>query len=277
MKETQIDFFNIKDTNYRFDHLKILNENPAKHFSHTHDIIELLYLVKAEGYYFAEDQQYKLRSGTLIITPPSTYHRLSLSDYKIYERYNFCFNQNFIDAMDVNKIFEKIKVIHCSEQSNISQIFKRADYYHQNLTRKEFRDLSQHLAKEIFYNLVIYGNSHDADPGSVSPILSEAIEYINNNLYTIKNVSEVSNHVHVTDCYLFEIFRKHLKTSPKKYINTKRLHAAKNELLLGVKPIDVYLKVGFNNYTTFYKSFYNFFNCAPSEAKDIKFSNEMYG
>lgn len=277
MKKTQIDLFNIKDVNYRFDHLRILNEDPAEHISHTHDIIELIYIVKADGYYFAEDQQYKLTGKTLIITPPSTYHRISLSDYRVYERYNFCFNKDFLGKMNVDKVFEKIKVIHCSEQSNISQVFKRADYYHQNLPEEEFRDLSQHLAKEIFYNLVIYGNSHDVGPGYICPILSEAIEYINSNLYTIESVSEVSNHIHVTDCYLFEIFRKHLKTSPKRYINTKRLLAAKNELLLGSKPSDVYLKVGFNNYTTFYKSFYNFFNCAPSDAKDIKFSNEMYG
>ncbi len=277
MKETQIDIFSIKDVNYHFDHLKIFNEDPAKHFSHTHDIIELLYMVKAEGYYFVEDQQYEFRNGTLIITPPSTYHRLIFSDNKIYESYNFCFTRDFLGTINANKIFEKIKVIHCSEQSNISNIFKKVDYYHQNLTKEEFRDLSRHLAKEIFYNLLIYSNTHDVAQDSVNPMLSKAIKYINNNLYTIENIAEVSNHIHVTDSYLFEIFRKNLQTSPKRYINTKRLHAAKNEILLGAKPTDVYLKVGFNNYTTFYKSFYNFFNCTPSEAKDIEFSNEMYG
>jgi len=277
MKETQTNLFRVKDDNYHFDHLRRFNENATTYFSHTHDIIELLYMVEAEGYYYIEDQQYKFKNGTLIITPPSTYHRIIFSDKTVSETYNFCFNNDFLDPINATEILEKVKVVHCSEQSNISRIFKSVDYYHQNLAKEEFRDLSQNLAKEIFYNLQIYCNTHDIVQKSLNPILSEAIEYINNNLYTIENISEVSNHVHVTECYLFEVFRKHLKTSPKRYINTKRLLAAKNELLLGSKPSDVYLKVGFNNYTTFYKSFYNFFNCAPSDAKDIKFSNEMYG
>ena len=71
----------------------------------------------------------------------------------------------------------------------------------------------------------------------------------------------------VTESYVFQLFKKELKITPKKYINDKRLLKAQSLILSGVLPTSAYLTVGFNDYAAFYRAYVKFFGCAPSKEK----------
>ena len=50
-----------------------------------------------------------------------------------------------------------------------------------------------------------------------------------------------------------------------KYIKTKRLLAAREMIRIGEKPTNVYLKVKYNDYTTFFRAYKEFFGYSPSD------------
>ena len=78
----------------------------------------------------------------------------------------------------------------------------------------------------------------------------------------------MANKLYVSVSYLFYLFKTYVKTTPKRYVTEKRLLAAKDLILQGVKPTKAYEQVGFNDYTSFYRNFIKFFGYAPSSEKD---------
>ena len=206
-----------------------------------------------------------MKPNDLVITPPSTYHRMNLINGTTYERYNLSIHPDLVKNVDLDYIFKNINVINCTNYTRITDIFKKTDYYAKNLSKTQFVDMAIMLVKEIFYNLSIYNGSSNNDPTLLNPILSKAINYINNNLNEIKSITEISNALYITDSYLYEIFKKHLKLSPKKFITTKRLFMARNEILLGKKPTEVFSQFGFSDYSSFYRSYVSHFGYSPSK------------
>ncbi len=270
---SRINYFSYISDNLRIQHVIDTNLNTdGKYYQpHTHDYIELTYVLEADGYHNPEDREYKLRKHDLVITAPYTFHRMKLKNGSVYERDNLVINNSFLENINVSEIETKINVINCISLPRITDIFKKLDYYRKNLDDKSFEDISIMLVKEIFYNLSILNSDFASTPSYPNLILTKAIDFINTNLFDIKSVSDISRELFVTDSYLYEIFKKHLKTSPKKYINSKRLYIAKNEISLGRKPTEVFSKVGFSDYTSFYRNYTALFGYPPS--KEIQEEN----
>ena len=143
------------------------------------------------------------------------------------------------------------------------------DYYRENLSEKDFASSLSSLLREIFYNISLSNQPVSNLPSEISPLLTKALEYINNNLYTIKSIEEISRELFITEAYFFKLFKNQLKISPKKYINTKRLLHAQKLIRRGKNPTDVYAECGFETYVGFYKQYVKAFGYAPSEEKNF--------
>ncbi len=276
MRNTITRFFEIKSDMFISKHIHEALSRPEAFYLHTHEVPELLYILETDGSHIIEDREYPLKKGDLIIVPPASYHQIKLHSPSPYERYNICFDPSILGSFDLASIYRKIEVINCSNHKIISDIFKKMDYYSKILNDNDFEDIVKILIKEIFYNLRVYDGISSAEANVLSPILSEALHFINENLFTLKSVSEISRHLYITEGHLFEIFKAQLKITPKKYINSKRLHAARQEIAMGAKPTEVFEKVGFNDYTSFYRNYVRFFGHAPSREKEYGFSNEKF-
>ena len=263
---SRINHFSYISENLRIQHVTDKNlVTEGKYYQpHTHEHIELTYIIEADGYHNPEDREYKLRKHDLVITAPYTFHQMKLKDGSVYERYNLVLNSSFLKNINASDIVNKMNVINCVSLPRITDIFKKLDYYRKNLDDESFEDISIMLIKEIFYNLSILNSDLASPPSFPNPILTKAIDYINTRLFEIKSISEISKALFVTDSYLYEIFKIHLKTSPKKYINSKRLYVAKNEIASGGKPTEVYQRVGFSDYTSFYRNYTALFGYPPS-------------
>ncbi|MBE6687965.1 MAG: AraC family transcriptional regulator [Ruminococcaceae bacterium] len=269
--------FSIMDENFKFNHSYIPSPNNNDFCFHTHDNTEILFIKRANGCHVIEDREYPLSELDLVLVPPATYHHLRFYDNSPYERYNVICTSEFYSDIDIQKVYRNITVINCTHHNIITDIFKKADYYVQVLPPKDCKQVLKLLIKELFFNLSIYDGTAGTQPNFVSSTLSRAIEFINENLYNIETVSDVSNALYITDSYLYEIFKTQLKTSPKKYITAKRLHSAKNALSNGEKPMEVYGKFGFGDYASFYRSYVRFFGHSPSEEKEAKFTDAKFG
>jgi AraC-like DNA-binding protein len=100
---------------------------------------------------------------------------------------------------------------------------------------------------------------------SVSPLISKALHYINENLNRIGGTKEIADHLFISESYLFRLFRNELHQTPKKYIMDKRLLTAQKLLSAGDSPTSVCERCGFADYTTFYRNYTSFFGHAPSK------------
>lgn len=276
MKNSITHFFEIKSDQFIYKHIREDSACPEVFYLHTHEVPELLYIIEANGSHIIEDREYPLKKNDLVIVPPASYHQIKLNSPSPYERYNICFDPEILKNIDIDSIYKKIEVINCANHKIISDIFKKTDYYSKVLNPKDFKDMTQMLIREIFYNLSVYDGLSNTEAIVLSPLLSEALTFINENLFTLKSISEISRKLYITDGHLFEIFKSQLKITPKNYINSKRLHTARQEISMGAKPTEVYERVGFNDYTSFYRNYVRFFGHSPSQEKLYGFSNEKF-
>lgn len=236
---------------------------------HTHNLYELIYFIKGDATHVIEDRKYKLSKNDLVLISPSKYHYIQIDSSKEYERFNILFS---IDAFGFDKIDEfktDVEVVNLSSNVIAKEIFEKLNFYYNNLNEKAFEEVAILLIKELFYNLSVYKTENEKYYSTLTPILSSALNYINDNLFTLKGIEEISEKLFITQSYLFKLFKQELKTTPKKYITDKRLLAAQNMLILGKTPTEVYCECGYNDYTAFYRSYVKFFGYPPSTEHKI--------
>ena len=229
----------------------------------THNDCEILFFLRGNATYIIEDKRYKLRPYDLVIIRPSKYHWIQIDGDTDYERYNLLFPISVVGETLFEQLSSNREVINCAENDRILSLFSNMEVY-ASYGREAFLDLLPCLLKELFYNLIHLREESSSPSERVTPIVRQALRYINQNLYTISDIKEISSALFVTETYFFRVFKEQMNISPKKYITEKRLLAAEQRISAGERPTDVYLKCGFNTYPAFYKRYVSFFGRAPS-------------
>ena len=231
---------------------------------HCHSRFELLYVTGGDMEHVVEDRKYRVKAGDLILVRPSMYHHLEQLSDQAYIRYDILFHPERI-GIDISKLPEEMEVISLNNNPIADGLFRKLNYYHEGLPEDAFAKLLEQMIHELFLNLQLFSDAPHREKIFLSPILTRALAYINENLFTITDVEEVAQALYISPSNLYYLFRNALYQTPKKYITEKRLLAARRKIFAGDRPTEVYKECGFRDYTTFYRSYTARFGHAPSE------------
>lgn len=246
-----------------------ISENQPRdaYSAHTHNAYELIYFLSGDATHVIEDKKYKLKKGDIVLIRPFKYHFIQIDKPSRYERYDILFDpqKNMIES--VKLIPENVEVISIDGNTIAEDIFKKCDVYSQNCDRETFEKILSHLLSELFYNVSLFPQAFSETRATFSPLISEALKYINDNIGTITKIDEVANHLFVSESYLFRLFQKELHQTPKKYIMEKRLLLAHKLINDGEKSTNAFRLCGFSDYATFYRNYTAFFNHSPNRTK----------
>ncbi len=259
---------NIKTPELIYDYMKYDSplSMPDLSMQHSHNYYEMLYFEKGDATCIIEDRRYELHKDDLIFIRPTLYHSIEINSNEEYSRIQVSFSPYAIDKEIIKKIPEKFEIIHCQTSGIITDNFKKLRYFDSKLIEeKDFLDVLYVLLIEIIYSLSLHSEDVISIPSEISPLLTKALAYINSNLFTIKDVSEISSELFIAEKYLYKLFQTQLKITPKKYINTKRLLHAQKLLQRGKKPTEVYRECCFETYVGFYKQYVKIFGYPPSQ------------
>lgn len=242
-----------------------LRRAPSVRFpAHSHNAYELIFFIQGNVTYLIENRKYELHKYDLVITRPAEHHYIRLNSDADYERYDLLIAQHHPLAKLLRSVPPELEVINCQNSNVIIENFKRIKSYREIFPQEIFLELLNALLTELLYNLQIMDSAPFVSPQSVSPLITRALTYISDHLFTIRNISEISDDLFIAQNYFFRLFKDTLKISPKKYITNKRLLHAQNLIANGEKPTVVYMQCGFSNYVSFYKRYINFFGYPPS-------------
>lgn len=109
---------------------------------------------------------------------------------------------------------------------------------------------------------------HDYLPGTY---FEHALKYIELNYQQNIHIQDIADYIGITRSYLFHLFNKELKMSPKKYLQNYRIEKAKHYLA----STDIFVKdisriVGYEDPLAFSKIFRNATGYSPSEYRKYK-------
>ena len=92
------------------------------------------------------------------------------------------------------------------------------------------------------------------------------IEYIENHICEKPSLSEMSEHIGYSPCYCSEQFHRLAGMTIREYVFRRRLAMAAVDLRdTGVPIVDISLKYGFFDQSTFTRAFKHAYGCAPLE------------
>ena len=248
---------------------EISENTPCDMYSvHIHSSYELIYFLDGDATHVIEDRKYKLKKHDLVLIRPFQYHFIQIDSSSRYERYDVLFDgkRHNIDALKY--VPEDMEIINIRDNSMARDVFQRCDIYRKSCSDEIFSEILPHLVSELFYAISVFPHAQPKQTGFLSPLISDALRYINDNLCVLKDVREVSDHLFISESYLFRLFKKELHQSPRQYITEKRLLLAKTMLSDGQKPTEVSLRCGFSDYTTFYRNYIARFGYSPVKTSD---------
>jgi len=252
-------------TKVNFKH-SIGNINIFGNLFHTN--YEIFLLIKGDVTFNSKKDTHKVLEKELIIIPPITYHQFIVNkDFDTYERCVLEFNDSSSSKINIKKCLEGKKAIVLKEGSIIYQDFLKLINYSKKEDSKDFEVLLSSLLDEILINIKHYDNAtiNVNYKTRLSQLASEILDYIDEHVTEDLQLEDIASKLYVSVSTLCHTFKKELDMSILQYITQKRMILAKRLIDDKVKPSIVSSKVGYQDYSTFYRNYMKTFGIAPGE------------
>ena len=252
--------------NYNFNFTTFYKAGPSAFHTHFHPFYEILYFLDGDMTIHIADVAIQPKKNDLFFIPPNTFHMASPNmDDALYSRYVLQFDNlpNMTDQYSAR--LQNTFMLNTGSAPEIKHWFQRFELYRSTLSAEDFALFDRELITELLY-MLSFTKTQDLACSDAS-IFSFIINYIDNNFATIQSVEEIASAAFISKSYLFHLFKERLDTSPKQYLQKKKVVAASILLRQGVTPSEAYRMVGFSEYSTFYRLYIKHFGIPP--AKDF--------
>lgn len=234
---------------------------------HSHSKYEVLYFERGDANCVIGNLKHKMQCGELVIIPPLFSHYIEILSQAPYER--VVLNFSFCDVSEnvIKKVFSSPKIL-TADDNEIKNLFMRFKKYRKSFAPADRDKLFSGLLTELIYLLSFHCDDENfvAFDGWVDSA-DKIIRFIDENLFEDISVESLTKQFYLSPAYLHKILKNALGMSPMCYIRTRRLTAAKEMLELGEKATFVANKVGYGDYTSFYRAYVKCFGVSPSEVK----------
>ena len=233
---------------------------------HTHATAELYYFIQGRAVFHIEGNSYTLQPGDILLMRPSEAHYVEQDPEVPYERICLHFDTTLFAALDPDNSLMRP---YYDREPGKGNLFR--------LEGEEIRTFLNHILKasdrlKAIANLILLlqkvgeafqkGNMDGSQPDTLE---YRIVHYINQNLSSELSIQELCSRFFISRAQLCRRFKKITGTSVGKYVSAKRLIAAQNLLLQGKRPTEVYATCGYQDYSTFYRAYLQYFGCSPKE------------
>lgn len=244
---------------------------------HSHSFYEILYCVDGHVNYLLGSERYAIQPGDILMIAPGTSHQPLFQD-------DFCPPYNRI------VVWVNPQLIH-TLQKNMPNVFppqigflRTQDTKWAVLGEYFEHGCTESAAHAPGWELFVLGNTIsilallqrilEEERISFSAIekrtlLDDIILYIDDHLAEKITLASTAHHFLVSESTISKIFRTRINVSFYRYVTQRRLITAKNMMGAGI-PLDlVSQKVGFGDYSSFYRAFKQEYGISPNEYRSL--------
>ncbi len=261
---------NFKQFDYRSNGLFIMhhytpNAQSAHFNKHFHEDYEIIFFIDVHGEYIIENHKYNISPGDMLLIKPSKYHYLQVFDCN-YERIVFNIEPELLGGDIVKRAFSNGEFFHLDSLGAVATNFHKIIEYYHTFPEKEFLIMVKALLTESLLLIEQFDKSDNDDEFKhLDEFNASVIKYIRENLTSIRSLEQMASDLYVSKSTLYHSFKKSMKISIMQYVRNKKVLHAQKLMRNGVKPTKACSMSGFDDYTTFYRSYKLFFGRSPGE------------
>lgn len=242
------------------------HDNMMPH-GHCHAEYELIFTLFGRGLCTVEGVSFSLAPGSVLLVPPYKYHTLEITGDTL-EGFSVTFTGNRLSS-EVNEILTG-----ALQSSNSCAYLSELEIHNLSsvLERLKLSSSFPERERDIFVNLVLSEVLVLISATHSEPMLPDerdlgilVMNYINENIDLKMSLDRIAKRFFVSKFYLCRVFKERNGVSVHSYINTKRLAYAKSLIENGESASGAAYKVGFGDYSAFYRAYVKAFGHSPTE------------
>ena len=246
---------------------------------HSHDFLEIVYILKGSGLHEIDNVTYTMLPGCLYVVDSGEVHDLNFHETSEY--YNLFLKEEFLQEIPLFANGTQTDALSFLRSHKKSQPFVRFTAEKNHLVQELFQQCYFELHKAegaaralvrqyLTLLLLEYASALRQSEQTREPdlILPRAIDYINRHYKEPLSIDGIARRYNYNPVYFGRLFQKYYGCSIKSYITNLRLTFAGELLETTSYSIDeILLQAGFGNKLQFYEKFKERFGCTPKEYK----------
>ncbi len=236
---------------------------------HCHDKYEITYLQSASGRYIVEGCEHKITSGTLIFIPPMSYHKVELSPDVLAEGYTVHFRREAVSGA-VDAMFDKI----CADGEGHGRFYPGEQVCEALISAFDRFEMAERLKENerdaymqtLLAEIIILLSATEGKQITVDEdeIGARVGRFLNANFRKNISLDRLARRFFVSKYYLCRAFKSYSGISIHAYINQKRIIYAKGLIESGMTASNAAEKVGFGDYSAFYRAYVKIVGKSPT-------------
>lgn len=242
---------------------------------HSHDYYEVLFCRSSGVEYLIGSERYRLQYGDIVFVPPGISHRpiITESMNEPYIRDVIWMSQEFIDQ--IGPMLQQLG--EGGNQGRSAEPMRTAGTRWEQLGDMFYWGVREEERKQPGWECAVIGNTmailailnriHQEEGGRMKAerpeLLDRLAAYIDRHYNEHVTVSDLARQFYVSESSVSHLFKQKMGVSIYRYITQRRLIAAKTLIRQRVPMEDVAHRVGFGDYSTFYRAFKQEFGISP--------------
>lgn len=266
MKDKRFEVFHYRDK--RMDQVGI----------HHHDFFEVYFFLNGRVSFKVEGRSYHLESGDLLLINPQELHQPDIDTDTLYERIVLWIDRSYMAALcsmagtDLMACFDNDAPGHTNllrpsklARAALSQLLDRLtkEYYSDELGSFAYAQglLTQFMVE---VNRLARASVH-REKREEPDLVTQVLAYIGTHYSENITLESLAAEFYVSKYHLSHEFSHRVGTSVYRYVIFRRLLQARELMLAGHAPGEVYQNCGFGDYANFYRAFKGEYGISPRE------------
>ena len=252
---------------------------------HTHDSMEIYYFIEGMGQYIVEGNLYTIKPHDILIFRRGEMHMLLISPHCPYERLTIHFNPSIFTSIDPYNLLltpfserpqGRNNLYKASDNSKINRQFVYQDF-DSLVGQKE--NVRLHILSKLLLLLIEindeYRLNNNLTNSEQQTLSSKIIVYIHNHLFEKISLQSICEAFYISKSQANRIFKGETGYTIWDYVITKRLLSARRLLHEGRSPAEVCFICGFQDYSSFFRSYKLHFSVSPSADLTVLLDNKL--
>lgn len=254
---------------------------------HSHSFYEMVYVLSNSGtQYLVGTKRYLLQRGDIILVPPGVGHKplFPTELAEPYRRIVLWFSTDFVEGL-------KYILPYSSKEFNDRVFLLRTTHTPWEIIGSHFQTgLKEAQSKKEGWQVALCGNTMQlltlfwramAEPVNRPPktekpeLLDNVVSYIESHLAERITLADTARRFFVSESTIGQTFQKKMHVSFYHYVTQRRLIAAKSMIMEESNLDTLSEKVGFTDYSTFYRAFKKEFGISPREYRNLIAENQQ--
>ena len=243
--------------------------------------LSFIYFIKGIGEIKIEGKKYDINDGDLILLKPSELYHCIVKDGMHHERLVLYFNSNLLQGFGAvgDTFLEPFYIRKDGFENKIpKELIEKEKINVQLLELLELVKKSNEVDKLVsvcktveilskIRNIILKSFVEEKTKAVDNKMVNNVIAYINQNFQYDMSLEKIAKELFVDKFYISRLFKEYVGVTVWNYVIFRRISAFNDLIRTNTSIEEAYLRVGFQNYSNFFRLYKKHMNMTPSEYK----------